>query len=30
MVENIYWNQAQLAKRWQVSEGTLERWRPEL
>ena len=29
MVENIYWNQAQLAKRWQVSEGTLERWRAE-
>ncbi len=29
MVENIYWSQAQLVKRWQVSEGTLERWRAE-
>ena len=29
MIANIHWSQAQLAKHWQVSEGTLERWRSE-
>ena len=29
MIGNTHWSQAQLAKRWQVSEGTLERWRSE-
>ena len=29
MIANIRWSQAQLAKHWQVSEGTLERWRSE-
>ena len=29
MTENMYWSQAQLAEHWQVSEGTLERWRSE-
>ena len=29
MIKNIYWSQAQLAEHWQVSEGTLERWRSE-
>lgn len=29
MTENIYLTQAQLADHWQVSEGTLDRWRSE-
>ncbi len=29
MIENMHWSQAQLARYWQVSEGTLERWRSE-
>jgi predicted site-specific integrase-resolvase len=29
MTENVYRTQTQLAERWQVPEGTLERWRSE-
>ena len=29
MIENMHWSQAQLARYWQLSEGTLERWRSE-
>ncbi len=29
MTENVYLTQTQLAERWQVAEGTLERWRSE-
>ena len=28
-MDNIHFNQKQLANRWDVSEGTLERWRSE-
>lgn len=29
MIENMHWSQARLAGYWQLSEGTLERWRSE-
>ena len=29
MIKNMHWSQAQLARYWQVSEGTLARWRSE-